>query len=415
MGACSSSEPRLGAEATAEKELDLDASTDVDLQLLNQQLRELFKFKILLLGAGESGKSTVVKQIKMIHKKKLSSKELEMVATGLHQNLVESLRALVQAVQNFGTHSLHDEEKKIHDMLMRHDENQRLTPDQGDDILRLWNSPAIQAAYQRRNEFWLLDSFPYYIKHCQRFCEEDFMPTEEDQVMARIRTTGIVLTNVESKIIKEDKDEPDSLQFQVVDVGGQRNERKKWMHCFDDVACILFIVNLAGYNQVLFEDNTKNRMEEELELFEKVTHNPIFADTPIFLFLNKKDLFEQMIKERDMRHIFSDYDGGLNLDPALEYIKDAFKKRLPPNKAVNIEVVTASYKRDIRYAFESVKHLLYRMKRKQCLTDVKRIRAQQRAIIAEKTKVRESACGCFSTSPQTQQSSTPQKYEEDDD
>jgi len=59
----------------------------------------------------------------------------------------------------------------------------------------------------------------------------------------------------------------------VVDVGGQRNERKKWMHCFDDVRAVLFIVNLAGYDQVLFEDNSKNRMVEELELFQKVTHN----------------------------------------------------------------------------------------------------------------------------------------------
>jgi GTPase SAR1 family protein len=73
---------------------------------------------------------------------------------------------------------------------------------------------------------------------------------------------------------------------------------------FDDVRAILFIVNLAGYNQVLFEDNSKNRIEEELELFEKVAHNPIFAETPIFLFLNKKDLFESMIKETDLKVIF---------------------------------------------------------------------------------------------------------------
>jgi len=43
------------------------------------------------------------------------------------------------------------------------------------------------------------------------------------------------------------------------------------MHCFDDVRAILFIVNLAGYDQVLFEDTAKNRMLEELELFEQVS------------------------------------------------------------------------------------------------------------------------------------------------
>lgn len=35
------------------------ASTNIDMQLIDQQLEELFKFKILLLGAGESGQATV--------------------------------------------------------------------------------------------------------------------------------------------------------------------------------------------------------------------------------------------------------------------------------------------------------------------------------------------------------------------
>lgn len=48
-------------------------------------------------------------------------------------------------------------------------------------------------------------------------------------------------------------------KFCVVDVGGQRSERRKWIHCFDDVKAIIFVVALSGYNQVLFEDPTINR------------------------------------------------------------------------------------------------------------------------------------------------------------
>lgn len=57
----------------------------------------------------------------------------------------------------------------------------------------------------------------------------------------------------------------------------------------------MHLCDLCRYHQVLFEDTTVNRMHESLQLFEEVVKNPIFANTPIFVFLNKKDLFESMV------------------------------------------------------------------------------------------------------------------------
>lgn len=414
MGGCASKEP----EGPGEEE-DIDVSQDVELQLMEQQIGELFKFKILLLGAGESGKSTVIKQIKLIHKKKITPEDRVRAGISLHQNTVDCMKALLGAVNQFATFELDEEDRKTESALSAHDETKKITPDLGARILRLWESKAVQHAYSRRSEFWLLDSFPYYIRNLNRFTEDDFSPSDEDIVMARIRTTGIVVDNLESKIVQEHKDEPDTLQFQVVDVGGQRNERKKWMHCFDDVRAILFIVNLAGYNQVLFEDNSKNRIEEELELFEKVAHNPIFAETPIFLFLNKKDLFESMIKETDLKVIFKDYEGGKDLDAALKYIEGEFKKKMPPTKALNVQIVTASYKRDIKCAFEDVKKTLYDMNRKVLLAKVMKIRKDQRALLADKRKRAKAGC-CGGSGSKAKTSSAPavvatSKYNKDNE
>lgn len=45
----------------------------------------------------------------------------------------------------------------------------------------------------------------------------------------------------------------------MVDVGGQRSERRKWIHCFESVTSIIFLVALSEYDQVLAECNNEVR------------------------------------------------------------------------------------------------------------------------------------------------------------
>lgn len=43
----------------------------------------------------------------------------------------------------------------------------------------------------------------------------------------------------------------------MFDVGGQRSERKKWIHCFENVTSIIFCVALSEYDQVLLEESSQ--------------------------------------------------------------------------------------------------------------------------------------------------------------
>jgi len=147
----------------------------------------------------------------------------------------------------------------------------------------------------------LLDSAEYYFDNAQNFAKPDFVPSEDDMVMARARTTGII----------ESFFKANDINWRVVDVGGQRSERKKWIKCFDDVKAILFVINLGGYNSVLFEDQQKNRMIESLELFEEICKNPSFKNTPLFLYLNKKDLFEEKLRQKSIVECFPDFKGDV--------------------------------------------------------------------------------------------------------
>jgi guanine nucleotide-binding protein G(i) subunit alpha len=148
------------------------------------------------------------------------------------------------------------------------------------------------------------------------------MPSVDDVLRSRVRTSGII----------EEAYDIGGVEFVIYDVGGQRNERKKWIHCFDNVTAVIFVASLSEYDQVLFEDASINRMREAVNLFAEICNSKYFEHSSMILFLNKKDLFEKKIKSIDLRHEggdgvpprFLDYTGGCNYDAAKTYITNLF-------------------------------------------------------------------------------------------
>lgn len=114
----------------------------------------------------------------------------------------------------------------------------------------------------------------------------------------------------------------------MVDVGGQRSERRKWIHCFENVTSIIFLVALSEYDQILFESENEvnhaqqmtvenlnrrfdfqNRMEESKALFKTIITYPWFQHSSVILFLNKKDLLEEKIMHSHLVDYFPEYEG----------------------------------------------------------------------------------------------------------
>lgn len=96
----------------------------------------------------------------------------------------------------------------------------------------------------------------------------------------------------------------------MFDVGGQRSERKKWIHCFEAVTSIIFCVALSEYDQVLLEESGQNRMNESLVLFESVINSRWFLRTSIILFLNKIDLLKAKLPKVPLERYFPEYTGA---------------------------------------------------------------------------------------------------------
>uniref|UniRef100_A0A8D8XBC0 Guanine nucleotide-binding protein subunit alpha n=1 Tax=Cacopsylla melanoneura TaxID=428564 RepID=A0A8D8XBC0_9HEMI len=170
-------------------------------------------------------------------------------------------------------------------------------------IKELWADPGIQECYDRRREYQLTDSAKYYLgENYHRIEEPGYLPSEQDILRARQPTTGII----------EYPFDLDGIVFRMVDVGGQRSERRKWIHCFENVTSIIFLVALSEYDQILFESENENRMEESKALFKTIITYPWFQHSSVILFLNKKDLLEEKIMYSHLVDYFPEYDDKLS-------------------------------------------------------------------------------------------------------
>jgi len=157
-------------------------------------------------------------------------------------------------------------------------------------------------------------NFSHFLENIETLGSDSYQPTTMDILYCRNKTTGV----------SELQFQHDSKNFLILDVGGQRSERRKWIHSFDAVHFILFFVSLSDYDQKLEEDIKVNRMSESLKLFGEIANSRWFSETPIALMLNKRDLFEEKLTVGSLRAVFPEYNGDHSFDSAIEYITAKF-------------------------------------------------------------------------------------------
>lgn len=319
-------------------------SSDIDAYLQKEKPKIQSEIKLLLLGAGESGKTTIQKQIKLLYLNGFTNDERSGFRLPIFNNIITCIRALAKAVNDFGL-ELDAPARTACAVVTRQefDAVDSLTKELENAIVLLWGNPSVKAAYERQTEFQLYDCAAYVLDNIKRFSSADYLPTSEDILNVRTKTTGF------SETIFEFNDNV----FKLVDVGGQRNERKKWMYCFQDVTSVLFVVSLSEYDLKLYEDNTTNRMQESLKLFKEISNSKYFVDSSMILFLNKSDLFRQKIAVSPLAEHFPDYKGGDDFESATTFISEKFQAQC--TRVVFTHVTCATDTSNIKTVFESVR------------------------------------------------------------
>lgn len=345
----------LSEEAREQKRIN----QEIEKRLRKDKRDARRELKLLLLGTGESGKSTFIKQMRIIHGAGYTEEDRKTFTKLVYQNIFMAINSMIRAMDTLRIpYADPENQTKAHEV--RQVDHETVTTFEEPHISyiqSIWKDLGIQECYDRRREYQLTDSAKYYLSDLKRISDPNYVPTEQDVLRVRVPTTGII----------EYPFDLDSIIFRMVDVGGQRSERRKWIHCFENVTSIMFLVALSEYDQVLVESDSENRMEESKALFRTIIMYPWFQNSSVILFLNKKDLLEEKILHSHLVDYFPSYDGPpRDATAAREFILKMFVELNPDSdKIIYSHFTCATDTENIRFVFAAVKDTILQLNLKE--------------------------------------------------
>ena len=313
------------------------------------------------MGSGGSGKTTLRKQMRNVYGKPFSKPELEDMKPIIVGNIVIGVQAILAACnQSFGQ-KLEDpksiEAAEFCAILEREGE---FTDEMVGHFRQLWNDPNFTATRAQHHQFQLQECVEGFMESLLKgwpnnWGGKDWVPTIDEFIRARIRTSGIV------------KDEflVDGVQYELYDAGGQRAERRKWIHAFDNVTAVVFVASLTDFEESLYENHSENRLKDSLELFSELVNSKHFAKCNFLVYLNKRDLFEEafVVQKRKLNSsgLFPDAPDTEDPEEAIDWIKSKFKDIVADSTGDvkgYYKVTTATDKANVKSVFDATRAII---------------------------------------------------------
>ncbi|KAF8990182.1 heterotrimeric G-protein alpha subunit, GPA3-like protein, partial [Cyathus striatus] len=267
-------------------------------------------------GTSESGKSTIVKRIKIACDGGFSHEELMQYRSIVYQNVIDSAQQVIAEIKKLGleyeeTSSEHVNENPSDSSTSSVNQDLKFNREIAEAIEVLWKDPVIaRVMNEHSEEFYLMDSANYFFAEVMRIGEPKYVPNEADVLRAQHKMYGVI----ESKFMIG------PLSVQMFNVSYPQSEVNKWKYCFENVTSIIFCASLSGYDQIIAGENKLNRLDDSLNLFKDITNSPWFHQTSVILLLTKLDIFSLKITKEPLEHHFPEYTGGCDVNKAKKYI-----------------------------------------------------------------------------------------------
>ena len=280
--------------------------------------------KILLIGAGESGKSTLVKQVKRIYCGGFLTRERESFKDILSTSIISDMQILVDVMIN-STYKYSSDIEPAVQAIKSLDPQETIDSTIADILLQVWNDQAMSMVYSESKSLGIAENFEYFMGKIKEIAKSDYVPSDLDILKARIRSIG----HSDMKVMIND------IKTKIVDIGGQKSERKHWENCFKGLNYIVFVHSLSDFDQVLFEDGETSRTTDSLKIFESLFCHTLLKNLPIFIIFNKTDLFESKLKTswEAFTKVYEGYEGKKgDIEQCTNHVKKAFEKRIPKDR-----------------------------------------------------------------------------------
>ncbi|KAF8882730.1 guanine nucleotide-binding protein subunit alpha [Infundibulicybe gibba] len=214
-------------------------------------------------------------------------------------------------------------------------------------IQSLRQDPAIIEAIRRSHELKLHDSAVYYLNAINRIAAPGYLPSDQDILRSTTTKAGI----------RETTFKVGELAYRFFDPGQQGRDWRKWIHCFEGVNALVFLVKLSGYDQTLHENKSENNLQAALTAFDSICNSRWLAGASVILFLNT-DTFAEKLLRSPLGDYFTDYQGGSHYDNACDYILHRF---VSLNQAAAERQIYAHYVTDaqqIKFIMSAIQDIL---------------------------------------------------------
>ncbi|MCJ1401024.1 guanine nucleotide-binding protein subunit alpha [Xylographa trunciseda] len=294
-----------------------------------------------VLGDTRSGKSTIFKQFRLLSGDRFTSQDRRDAVNPIRVVLEDSISDMYECligIKNSGI-KFGDERSRAFQIIVL--ENKYPLNYLHDSFIRviaavkaLWRDQLVQNFMYTKIGLQH-NNIAHYLNNAERIVERCFIPSDQDILGLWTQSTGVYSRPM---MIKD-------VIYNVYDVGGARSERKKWVHSFEAVDCVIFTVGLSDYNEYWYGD--MNTLEESLELFKSIITGKWFTKSAFFLVFTKVDFFKEKLIHDPLENHFPDYRGGRDPSHALEYWEQRFIDLKPhPDRQLHIQfaATAASFK-----------------------------------------------------------------------